>query len=88
MTTAFWIKRFFTVLAIAFVIIGAAQYAKSHDLAYAVTQGAIWSLLSAFVFTVARYFQARKGQHCAICRDTPEMQDEIRASRMPTRSDS
>lgn len=88
MTTGFWIKRFFTVLAIAFAIICAAQYAKSHDLAYAVTQGAIWSLLSAFVFTIARYFQARRGQHCAICRDTPQMQDRIGAPGMPTKSDS
>ena len=74
MDTAFWIKRFLTVLAGAFAIIFAVQMLKGRDLSYSATQGAIWSVISATVFTVARFFQARRGQHCAICKDTPEMQ--------------
>jgi hypothetical protein len=70
--TAFWIRRFFTVFAIAFAIIGTAQFVKGHDMAYSVTQAGIWSLASALVFTVSRYFQSRAGQQCAICKDTPE----------------
>ena len=73
MGTGFWIKRFLTVLAGAFAIICAAQLLRGHGLAYSATQGAIWSVISATVFTVARFFQARRGQHCAICNDTPEM---------------
>ncbi len=74
MSTGFWVKRFLTVLVGAFVIICAAQLLKGHDVAYSVSQAAIWSTLSALVFTAARFFQARRGQHCAICKDTPEMQ--------------
>jgi hypothetical protein len=74
LSTVFWIKRFLTVLVGAFVIIGAAQLIKSKDIPYALTQGAIWSVISASVFTVARIFQSRRGQHCAVCKDTPEMQ--------------
>lgn len=74
MGTAFWIRRFLTVLAGAFVIIGAAQMLRGHTVASAATQGALWGAISATVFTVARYFQSRQGQHCAICNDTPEMQ--------------
>jgi hypothetical protein len=74
LSTGFWIKRFLTVLALAFAVICAAQLLKGHGLEYSVTQATIWSLISSLVFTVARYFQARRGQHCAICKDTPEMQ--------------
>ena len=76
MSTGFWVKRFLTVLAGAFAIIGIAQVLKGHALAYSVTQAAIWGTASALIFTVARLYQARRGQHCAICKDTPEMQDE------------
>ena len=74
MSTGFWIKRFLTVLGLAFAVIFTAQLLKGRDLEYSVTQAALWSVISSLVFTVARYFQARRGQHCAICKDTPEMQ--------------
>ena len=74
MGTTFWFKRFLTVLVGAFVIIGAAQMLKGRDLPYSATQAAIWGTIAATVFTAARVFQSRRGQHCAICKDTPEMQ--------------
>ncbi len=74
MGTRFWINRFLVVLAGAFAVICLAQLLKGHDLAYAATQGATWGAISATVFTVARFFQARRGQQCAICKDTPDMQ--------------
>jgi len=74
MSFAFWIRRFLTVLIGAFVVIFLAQQLRGHDLAYAAVQASIWAPLSAAIFTVARFFQARRGQHCALCKDTPEMQ--------------
>jgi hypothetical protein len=74
MSTVFWFKRFVTILAAAFIVITSAQLSKGHDLGFSMNQGAIWGGISAAVFTVARYFQARRKQHCAICKDTPEMQ--------------
>ena len=73
MGTAFWIRRFLTVLALAGVIVALVQWAKGHSLQYASTQGAIWGSISAAVFTAARVYQSRRKQHCAICKDTPEM---------------
>ena len=76
MGTAFWIRRFFVALAIAFTVIAASHLVRGRGVDYAVAQAAIWSAISALVFTVGRYFQARRGQHCAICKDTPEMQEQ------------
>ncbi|WP_342117577.1 hypothetical protein [Pseudoduganella sp. OTU4001] len=76
MGTAFWIKRFLVVLVGAFVVIGAAQLLKGHEPEYAAREAAIWSIITAAVFTGARFRQARRGQNCAICKDTPEMREE------------
>lgn len=74
MSKWFWLKRFFVVLIGAFIIIAGAQWLKGNDALYAATHGAIWSLISAIIFTAARFYQSRRGQHCALCKDTPEMQ--------------
>lgn len=76
----FWVKRFLSVLAGAFIIIGVAQMFKGHDFTYAVTQAAIWGIITASVFTVGRLYQSRRGQQCALCKDTPKMQQADRAS--------
>lgn len=72
MSRGFWIRRCFTVLAGAFSVITAVQLLKGHGLEYSATQGAIWGLVAAAVFTIARYIQSGRGQHRAICKDTPE----------------
>jgi membrane associated rhomboid family serine protease len=72
MGTAFWIKHFLLVLAVAFAIICGVQLLKGHDVAYSVTQGAIWGVIGAAIFCGARYRQMRKAQHCALCKDAPE----------------
>lgn len=74
MSKKFWVKRFLTVLVAAFVIIMGAQMLKGHSVVYSATQAAIWSALSALVSIVAGFVQVRRGQHCAICEDTPAMQ--------------
>lgn len=73
MGSVFWTKRFFTVLVGAFALICVAQVLKGHSLSYSASQAAIWGAISAAVFTIARFLQACRGQHCAICKDTPEM---------------
>lgn len=75
MGASFWIKRFLVVLAGAFIIICGVQMLKGHDFSYSAEQGAIWGLITSGVFTFSRFFQARRGQHCAICKDTQEMRD-------------
>lgn len=73
MGTAFWIRRFLRVLVLAGVVIAIAQWVKGHPLQVAAAEGLIWGAISASVFTVARIYQSRRKQHCAICKDTPEM---------------
>ncbi len=73
MGAVFWIRRLVQVFGGAFVLIVCAQLLKGHTLDAAAGQGLIWAAVSAIVFTGARMLQSRKGLHCAICRDTPEM---------------
>jgi hypothetical protein len=73
MGTAFWIRRFFLVWTVALLVIAGAQVLKGHTFADSATQGLLWATISAGVFVGARLYQSRKGQHCAICKDTPEM---------------
>ena len=73
MGMAFWVRRFVTVLAGAFVVIAAVQLLKGHPAAHAASEGLLWATVSAAVFVGARIAQSRRGRHCALCRDTPEM---------------
>ena len=72
----FWIKRFFVVLLGALILISGAQILKGNELSYSIIHGGIWALITASVFTVARIYQSRRGQHCAICQDTPEFKNK------------
>lgn len=74
MGAAFWVRRFFVVFAGAFVIIAGVQALKGHALAYSAAQGLLWAATTATIFTIVRFYQARRGMHCAICKDTPRMQ--------------
>ena len=75
MGTCFWTRRFVIVFLGALVVIGAGQLLQGRSLDHALSHGLLWSFVTAGVFIAARLYQARRGQHCAICRDTPEMQD-------------
>ena len=74
MGTWFWVRRFFTVLALAFVLIAGAHLLRGRSAKYAVSEGIVWSLITASIFISTRLYRSRKGQHCAMCADTPEMQ--------------
>jgi hypothetical protein len=68
----FWVRRFLTVATALFFIIGCVHLLKGQSAGESALQGLIWSLIAAIVFTVSRYFQARSGQHCALCNDIPD----------------
>jgi hypothetical protein len=74
--TVFWIRRFLSVFALAFAIITASQFLlRGRTPADAALQGLVWAGIAASLFTATRLYRSRKGQHCALCRDTPEMID-------------
>jgi hypothetical protein len=72
-STGFWIKRFLVVLVAAFMILFAAQLLRGNDASQAVIHAALWGSISTTVFIATRWWRARRGQHCALCRDTPAM---------------
>lgn len=71
-STAFWIGRFCTVVAIVFAILLVAGLLRGRPVATVLADSLLWALVSATIFTVSRYYQARKGIACALCRDTVE----------------
>lgn len=75
MGTWFWIKRFVTAFIVAFLILALVQAAKGYEWDEAITHGLIWGFISSVIFTAARIYQSSRGNHCALCKDTPEMQD-------------
>jgi hypothetical protein len=72
MSHAFWIKRFLVVAIAAFAVLTLAQLLRGHELVAAVTFGLSWGVLTSVIFTGTRMYRSSKGQHCAICNDTPE----------------
>ena len=73
MNNAKLIRGFLVVLAGAFIVIAGAQLLKGHPVEYAASEGLLWSVITAVVFTVARAYRLRKGQYCAVCGDLPPM---------------
>lgn len=82
MSRAFWTRRFLTVFAGAFAVIAAAELLKGRGIEDAASHAALWAVAAAAVFTASRLYQSRRGQHCAICKDAPEMLDRDLASRL------
>lgn len=61
------LRRFLLVLVGAFLIIALAHLLRGRGLSYAGIQAAMWSLITAIVFTIADIYKARRGQQCAVC---------------------
>jgi hypothetical protein len=75
MPLSFWIKRFITVFLGAFVFLLAVGALKGRALAVAIKESALWAGIAATIFTASRIYRSRKGQHCELCRDTPQMRE-------------
>lgn len=73
MGATFWIKRYVTVFSAAFVIIAGMHLARGRGWEHAWQEEALWAFATATVLVASRLYQSRRGQHCSICRDTPEM---------------
>ncbi len=71
MGTAFWIKRYLVVLAVAFTIIVGGQLLQQRTLEHALFEGALWGPLAAAIFVAVRIVRSRQGEACAICNDLP-----------------
>jgi len=70
MGISFWIRRFFTVLAGAFLVIAIGQFLRHH--AFSLRETLFWAALSAAIFTAGRIYHSRRGEQCVLCNDIPQ----------------
>jgi hypothetical protein len=75
MPFSFWIKRFVTVFVGAFAVLLIVGMLKGRALATAASESGLWAGIAAAIFLATRIYRSRKGQHCELCRDTPEMRE-------------
>ncbi|MDB5933428.1 MAG: hypothetical protein JWQ01_772 [Massilia sp.] len=68
----FWIGRFCWMTGIVFAILVLAGLLRGRAVEMTLVESVLWALVSSSVFTGWRYYQARKGVACALCRDTVE----------------
>jgi hypothetical protein len=68
----FWIVRTVKVFSGVFLLLALGGLLKGRPPVEASVFAAGWSAVSTAIFIVSRYHQARRGQACALCRDTPE----------------
>jgi len=75
MPLSFWIKRFLTVFLGAFVVLLVVGILKEKAFAVAAKEAALWAGIAATIFLATRIYRSRKGQHCELCGDTPQMRE-------------
>jgi hypothetical protein len=68
----FWIRRYSVVAGGAYVLLVAVGLLKGRELERVVLESLFWAVVTAAVFTAFRYRSARRGEACALCRDTVE----------------
>jgi hypothetical protein len=68
----FWVKRFLWMSGIVFTILMAASLLRGRTVETALSESFVWALISSGLFTGWRYYHARKGVACALCKDTVE----------------
>jgi hypothetical protein len=68
----FWIVRTLTVYAGVLALLFVVGVLKGRTPSEALSFAALWALASTAIFIGSRYYQASRGQACALCRDTPD----------------
>ena len=71
MGSAFWIRRTATVFALVALVLFVVGVLKGQAASASAAYSAVWASVSTAVFIGARLYQSRRGQHCALCQDTP-----------------
>ncbi|MDB5919367.1 MAG: hypothetical protein JWR40_3601 [Massilia sp.] len=86
-STQFWVRRFLWVTGIVTMILIAAALLRGRSLDTALSESFTWALVAAAIFTGSRYYQARKGIACALCKDTVDTAGETTPSSPGVSSD-
>jgi predicted lipid-binding transport protein (Tim44 family) len=84
MPLSFWIKRFVTMFLGTFAVLLVVGMLKGRAFATAASESALWAGIAATIFIATRIYRSRRGQHCELCRDTPQMhQGEVCSVKKP-----
>ena len=62
-----------TVFLGVFAVLLVIGLLKGRALAAAALQSALWAGITTTIFIATRIYRSRRGQHCELCRDTPQM---------------
>ncbi|HEU5079861.1 MAG TPA: hypothetical protein VFT72_11665 [Opitutaceae bacterium] len=62
----FWLKRTFSVLVGAFIILSAVYYVRRHDAASAMREAAIWAALTALVYGASAGYHIARHRQCGL----------------------
>jgi len=73
MTFSFWLQRFLTVFTGVGVVLLAVYLARGRPLAPAAGEAAGWAGAATVIFIATRVYRSRRGQHCELCGDTPQL---------------
>lgn len=68
MTKGFWIKRFLVALVAACALLFVVQLAKGHTTTQAMQFAALWSLVSAALFTLIGHVRYKRNPACMLPR--------------------
>jgi hypothetical protein len=71
MPLSFWIRRFLTIFAGAFVILFVVGLAKGRPLRQVAVESAMWSAIASSLFIATRLYHLSKGRRCELCQDAP-----------------
>ena len=69
---SFWVRRFLVIAGLVTLIIVCSKLLRGFALEQVLAESFLWGLVSATILIATRYYYARKGVACAMCRDTPD----------------
>ena len=72
MSYKFWLIRFSIVFVAAFIVIAGAQYLKSQNTIFALTQAVIWAPVAAAVYLSVLVYKFRRNPLCFIRDNKPK----------------
>lgn len=76
MPFSFWLKRFLFVFSGVFAVLLLVALVRGRSLGQSASESALWSAITTVIFILTRLYRSRQGQHCELCRDTPEMRED------------
>ena len=70
--TARWVRHFLMAFGASAVFLLAVYVMRGMAFEVAIREAVMWALIATSIFIGARYYQAKQGKPCALCRDTAE----------------